>query len=227
MKFMLEIEITDEMKTGATVIKSLRDSLKHEEKLLLEPGVGGLLWAQSGETVGKWIVIDDKPNPADVPPANLDAAPCDECGALIPDNEPSGVNSSHYAECSLYEAPKCGRCGSPFVDGDDLEQERCRACLNSPPKNHSTDSDCTVDPHTLLCVYCGVMHGEPCPTCGGKGFHDADCPDSDANRDCYRLDAGRVITLRGKAVCCINWVPGILPEFQYPMTPVDMDDLAK
>jgi hypothetical protein len=79
----------------------------------------------------------NNPTPAaDLPGSNLadlDAAPCDECGAMIPDSATSGVNSSHFAECSLYEASVCGRCGSSLLDGDDREQERCRECLDSPP----------------------------------------------------------------------------------------------
>ena len=40
---------------------------------------------------------------------------------------------------------------------------------------HIQDDECTVDPATDLCVYCGVMHGEPCAFCGGRGFHRDDC----------------------------------------------------
>jgi hypothetical protein len=43
---------------------------------------------------------------------------------------------------------------------------------------HSKDSDCIVDPRTDLCTVCGVMHGEPCPDCGGKGFHTSACTGS-------------------------------------------------
>ncbi len=41
---------------------------------------------------------------------------------------------------------------------------------------HEQDADCTVDPETNLCVVCGVEHAEPCPDCGGRGFHKPDCP---------------------------------------------------
>lgn len=41
---------------------------------------------------------------------------------------------------------------------------------------HSQDSDCTVNPETLLCEVCGVYHGEDaCPDCGGRGFHKPTC----------------------------------------------------
>ena len=42
------------------------------------------------------------------------------------------------------------------------------------PINHATDSDCDVDAYGS-CVLCGVLHGDPCPACGGKGFHSAGC----------------------------------------------------
>lgn len=35
---------------------------------------------------------------------------------------------------------------------------------------HSRDSDCTLDA-TDTCTACGVYHGDPCPDCGGRGFH--------------------------------------------------------
>lgn len=43
---------------------------------------------------------------------------------------------------------------------------------------HTKDSDCTVDPETLLCIECGVMHdpGSLCQDCGGCGFHKETCP---------------------------------------------------
>jgi len=43
-------------------------------------------------------------------------------------------------------------------------------------KNHSKDSDCTVDPETGCCTVCGVEHGEPCPECGMRAYHSKDCP---------------------------------------------------
>jgi hypothetical protein len=41
-----------------------------------------------------------------------------------------------------------------------------------------------VDPETQCCTGCGVYHGDPCPSCGGCGFHNEGCPiDSDNARD--------------------------------------------
>ncbi len=45
-------------------------------------------------------------------------------------------------------------------------------------QNHSKDSDCTVDPKTECCTRCGVHHGEACPACAGRGFHNPGCPRS-------------------------------------------------
>ena len=41
---------------------------------------------------------------------------------------------------------------------------------------HTRDSDCALDPRTDTCRDCGVYHGDPCPECGGRGFHALDCP---------------------------------------------------
>ena len=41
---------------------------------------------------------------------------------------------------------------------------------------HIDDSECTVDPDTLLCMYCGVDHSEQCIDCGRRGFHSDTCP---------------------------------------------------
>lgn len=69
---------------------------------------------------------------------------------------------------------------------------QCRTCgfvhVVEPPEplrpgpvqdEHTKDEDCTVDPVTLSCTVCGVMHWEPCPKCGGRGFHRAGCEDLD------------------------------------------------
>lgn len=39
---------------------------------------------------------------------------------------------------------------------------------------HEKDSDCRLD-STDTCIDCGVVHGEPCATCAGRGFHRLDC----------------------------------------------------
>ncbi len=41
--------------------------------------------------------------------------------------------------------------------------------------DHQKDSDCTVNPETLMCDGCGVDHSEECPDCGGRGFHQNEC----------------------------------------------------
>lgn len=40
---------------------------------------------------------------------------------------------------------------------------------------HERDEDCDVDPETGDCRECGVTHGDPCPDCGGSGFHRPEC----------------------------------------------------
>lgn len=55
-------------------------------------------------------------------------------------------------------------------------------------RRHTRDADCTLDPSGESCVYCGVYHGDPCPACGGRGFHDPRCPASEAARRPRRRD---------------------------------------
>lgn len=45
---------------------------------------------------------------------------------------------------------------------------------------HSRDEDCTVDAAVDMCTGCGVAHGDPCPECGGRGFHREGCSESEA-----------------------------------------------
>lgn len=55
---------------------------------------------------------------------------------------------------------------------------------------HKTDADCRVDAVTSDCQVCGVHHGDPCETCGGRGFHVDGCPETfgSAPASCYRCD---------------------------------------
>lgn len=40
---------------------------------------------------------------------------------------------------------------------------------------HASDSDCTLN-DLGMCSECGVYHGDPCPDCGQRGYHDLRCP---------------------------------------------------
>jgi len=44
-----------------------------------------------------------------------------------------------------------------------------------PPADHNRDADCDVDPETLACRGCGVAHGDSCPKCDGRGYHEETC----------------------------------------------------
>jgi len=46
--------------------------------------------------------------------------------------------------------------------------------LPATSSSHSCDSDCNIGDDGC-CVVCGVEHGDPCHSCGGTGFHTADC----------------------------------------------------
>ncbi len=47
---------------------------------------------------------------------------------------------------------------------------------------HSRDEHCVLD-ETNTCTICGVYHGDPCPSCGGRGYHYPECPESDAGKE--------------------------------------------
>ena len=42
---------------------------------------------------------------------------------------------------------------------------------------HERDADCApyLDAETDTCSVCGVYHGDPCPSCEGRGYHRDDC----------------------------------------------------
>ena len=43
---------------------------------------------------------------------------------------------------------------------------------------HTSDADCLLA-NSLdtddTCRICGAYHGDPCPECGGRGYHQPDC----------------------------------------------------
>ena len=69
------------------------------------------------------------------------------------------VENGVYVRCGHPESMECGCFGRAHA-GELV--------------NHQQDSDCDVDVYGE-CVLCGVLHGEPCPVCGGKGFHQYEC----------------------------------------------------
>jgi hypothetical protein len=51
------------------------------------------------------------------------------------------------------------------------------ALLSGGGHRHSRDEDCSVDEAAGCCRSCGVLHGDPCPGCGGSGYHREGCSD--------------------------------------------------
>ncbi len=52
---------------------------------------------------------------------------------------------------------------------------------------HHTDDDCTV--LNGECIVCHVTHGDPCVSCGGRGFHADDCADNETEIETSLADA--------------------------------------
>lgn len=46
--------------------------------------------------------------------------------------------------------------------------------MTAPAATHARDTDCAVGPDDT-CTGCGVHHGDPCPTCGQRGYHLPTC----------------------------------------------------
>lgn len=66
--------------------------------------------------------------------------------------------------------------------------------------NHNRDEDCAVGDDGC-CAECGVMHGAPCPDCGGCGFHTQDCPEM-ADLPCPICGAvGPTVRYYGHRIC--------------------------
>jgi len=88
---------------------------------------------------------------------------------------------------------------------------------------HTTDRDCTLD-HNDICVECGVWHGDPCPSCGGRGFHLDSCPEMDSTmvKIVYRNEAGQIVgylsrnylmATKPENACEVepgNWIHGLI-----------------
>jgi hypothetical protein len=91
------------------------------------------------------------------------------------------------AKAELAQFPIEGVC----VTEEELSEEYARlspeekALLKAIEQTHRTDSDCTLDPITQQCKVCGVLHGDPCLDCGGRGFHRSHCRQ-------LRIEAGHV-----------------------------------
>lgn len=52
--------------------------------------------------------------------------------------------------------------------------------------DHSKDEDCSVGEDDF-CAGCGVLHGDPCGWCGGRGYHRDDCTGPDMRPDLHSL----------------------------------------
>lgn len=62
-------------------------------------------------------------------------------------------------------------------DFDDCDAEVLREILQGwldDDRRHTRDEDCALDPDGV-CTTCGVYHGDPCPDCGGRGYHAEGC----------------------------------------------------
>lgn len=78
---------------------------------------------------------------------------------------------------------------------------------------HNNDEDCTVG-RNGVCTGCGVYHGEPCPHCSGRGYHNEGCPEIESGEG-YR-----------EAFKDNDRIPGGLADEKTP-SDFDPDDLAE
>lgn len=92
------------------------------------------------------------------------------------------------AEHALIRCPKCTLYVS--LDTDEHGQKYfgwhlpfgtktladAHACLTTYHNvEHNRDSECTVSVETGCCIGCGALHGDACPACQGRGYHNAGC----------------------------------------------------
>jgi hypothetical protein len=95
--------------------------------------------------------------------------------ALIREDDPNLNDTDTYAVAlRIFNRPgKPGACVHRMPQG--MSAFKDGACVRCGSAAHVKDSDCTVDPGNDYCSVCGVLHGEPCSDCGGKGFHQYEC----------------------------------------------------
>ncbi len=49
-------------------------------------------------------------------------------------------------------------------------------CISAAAKAGNTSSKLHNEKHgSWSCPVCSVYHGDPCPDCGGRGFHNGQC----------------------------------------------------
>lgn len=84
-------------------------------------------------------------------------------------------------------------CLVKWADGETSESnpEDCLAVVEpipEPAAAHTCDADClaagmvpTLD-EMDECPVCHVLHGEPCPWCGDRGYHKPDCQSTEVDR---------------------------------------------
>ncbi len=96
--------------------------------------------------------------------------------------ETEDVYEAIKALMSVIERAKTHTADRP--DGGCIFNEKllCVLCGSGFPgsREHTKDEDCVLSPGgDGTCDICGVSHGEPCSTCGGRGFHKANCREID------------------------------------------------
>lgn len=88
---------------------------------------------------------------------------------------------------------KCARtgCHNPKLDESDfcaachargLVEHEWRKLTNVTCDNltacHSQDSDCSGHVVDDVCTVCHAGHGDPCPSCHGRAYHESTCPET-------------------------------------------------
>jgi hypothetical protein len=72
-------------------------------------------------------------------------------------------------------------CGSmeTYPEAEYTVDYECTACgksvLAPAVAEHTKDANCVATLVDGTCSACGVLHGDPCPDCGGRGYHGKNC----------------------------------------------------
>lgn len=87
------------------------------------------------------------------------------------DNDPS---TRFFAVCESHSFLVGSKLMRTVADVAVNDHDWCEECQKLVDGVHTRDEHCVVGDNGC-CTVCGVSHGDPCPDCGGRGFHNEGC----------------------------------------------------